>query len=73
MLHKKNKLFKVLPIYFCIAFISMKFCSSEMITLHGPDDTIYTYDNSSYIGWGTRGIVYQGLCNFFEYQFYAFI
>lgn len=43
-------------------------CSSETITLHGPNNTTYTYDNSSHIGHGTRGVVYKGLCKSLYYS-----
>lgn len=45
----------------CIIFIAIEYSSSEIITLHGPNDTTYTYDNSSIVGDGGSGIVYKGL------------
>lgn len=46
--------------FICILFI-IKLCSSETITLHGPNNTSYTYDNSSTIGIGGSATAYRGL------------
>lgn len=49
-------------IYFIlIIFIPIKFSSSEIITLRGPNDTTYTYDNRSILGQGATAKVYKGL------------
>lgn len=47
--------------FICIIFTAIEFSSSDVITLHGPNDTIYMYDNSSILGQGGFGIVYKGL------------
>lgn len=47
--------------YILIIFIGFEISSCEIITLHGPDQTTYTYDNSSNIGWGLTATVFKGL------------
>lgn len=54
-------------IYFIlIIFIPIKFASSEIITLRGPNDTTYTYDNRSILGQGLTSKVYKGSKHFHD-------
>lgn len=41
-------------------FTAIEYCSSEIITLNGPNDATYTYDNSSILGEGFSARVYKG-------------
>lgn len=41
-------------------FTAIEYCSSETITLHGPNDETYTYDNSLILGEGFTATVYKG-------------
>lgn len=59
--------------YVYILFVLIKFCSSEIIILHEPDNTIYTYGNSSSIGAGGSGIVYKGLGFAKNYFFFYYV
>lgn len=47
--------------YIFILFVLLKFSTSEIVTLHGPDNTLYTYDNSCIMDSGVYGAVYIGL------------
>lgn len=47
--------------YICILIIFIEFSASEIVTLHGADNEIYTYDNSFFIGEGRFAKVFEGL------------